>query len=82
MDAFPVFKMPTCMKHFFKGHKWWCKRCRKEAEAQFKEVCEAYWELNTQYTIEDHGSNQPPAELRLDGPPPKWLKMDTAPFPM
>ena len=81
MSYIPYFKMPACMKHFFKGHKWWCKRCRKEAEDQFKEVCEAYWELRNQYPEKPADSNQQQLELRLNGPPPKWLKMDTILFP-
>lgn len=41
----PEFSMPACWRHFFKGHKWWCRACDLETERQFREVCEAYWPL-------------------------------------
>lgn len=41
----PVFEMPACWRHFFKGHRWWCRACDRETESQFREVCEALWAL-------------------------------------
>lgn len=43
MRELPEFTMPPCMKHFFKGHKWWCKKCDEETERQFRDVCLAWW---------------------------------------
>lgn len=39
----PVFVMPPCFRHLFKGHRWWCRACDRATEDQFKEVAEAWW---------------------------------------
>lgn len=39
------FDMPACSKHFFKGHKWWCRRCDRVTEVEMREVVHALWEL-------------------------------------
>lgn len=45
-DGLPVFKMPSCVdRHFFKGYRWWCKKCRAEVERQFADVCRALWTM-------------------------------------
>lgn len=41
------FKMPACYRHFFKGCKWWCRACHREVEHQFRDVCEAYWAVQS-----------------------------------
>lgn len=39
-----TFQMPSCMwKHH--THKWWCKRCRRMVEEQFRDVCECWWSV-------------------------------------
>lgn len=39
----PKFEMPACSRHFFKANRWWCRRCHREVEGQFREVCESWW---------------------------------------
>jgi len=39
------FTLPTCHRHFFRGHRWWCRACRREANDQFREVCEVLWRV-------------------------------------
>lgn len=39
------FEMSRCHRHFFKGHKWWCRRCDRVTEDEFREVCHTMWEL-------------------------------------
>jgi hypothetical protein len=39
------FEMPTCWKHWRKGHKWWCRRCDLVAEVQFRDTVHALWKL-------------------------------------
>lgn len=43
MTAEPQFTMSTCHRHFFKGHRWWCRGCDRETEREFRDVCEAWW---------------------------------------
>jgi hypothetical protein len=38
------FEMPGCFKHF-RRNRWWCRRCHREVESQFREVAHALWEL-------------------------------------
>lgn len=46
MHTHPLkFEMPRCSRHFFKGHKWWCRRCDEATEAEMREVVHALWEL-------------------------------------
>ena len=39
------FEMPACSRHFFKGHKWWCRACDRQTEAEFRDTTWALWEL-------------------------------------
>lgn len=59
----PQFEMPGCIpKHFNKGYKWWCKRCRIEAEYQFELVCISHW--SSQRALRQ--IVDAPADTRLD----------------
>lgn len=42
----PTFKMSACHRHFFKGHRWWCRGCDRETERQFREVVELWWSVS------------------------------------
>lgn len=39
----PKFRMPACVNHLIRGHRWRCRACRREVESQFREVCELWW---------------------------------------
>lgn len=39
------FSMPACANHLIRGHRWWCSVCRREANRQFRDVCEALWRI-------------------------------------
>jgi hypothetical protein len=39
------FKMPACHRHFFKGHKWWCRKCDRHTEIEMREVVHELWTL-------------------------------------
>lgn len=61
--GFPTFKMTPCHRHFFKGHRWWCRGCDRDTERQFREVCELWWRVPREISDEllaagvrrDHG---------------------------
>lgn len=40
-----TFEMPRCHKHFFKGHKWWCKKCDRVTELDMEELVHSLWEM-------------------------------------
>lgn len=40
-----AFKMPACPRHFFKGHKWWCRRCDQATADEFRDTTHALWRL-------------------------------------
>jgi hypothetical protein len=39
------FEMPRCVKHLLVGHKWWCRKCDKETESQFRDVMHEFWKI-------------------------------------
>ena len=39
------FTMPVCFRHFFKGHKWWCRACDRVTEDEFRYTVHALWKL-------------------------------------
>jgi hypothetical protein len=48
-EPLPEFRMPTCCvgnwrsKHFFTGHRWWCKYCRQALREQAEQIAIALW---------------------------------------
>lgn len=40
-----IFQMPRCAKHFFKGHKWWCRKCDNATEYEMRLVVHELWKL-------------------------------------
>lgn len=38
------FRMPGCLKHFG-NHRWWCKKCDKVTEEDFRAACLELWKL-------------------------------------
>lgn len=39
------FTMPKCHRHFFTGHKWWCRACDRQTEVEMRDVVHKMWKL-------------------------------------
>ena len=50
-----AFKLPPCTKtqHLVRGHRLWCRGCRKETERQFKDLWNAQIVLHTRQLVID-----------------------------
>ncbi len=61
----PTFTMPTCHKHFFKGYRWWCKKCSAQVEGEFRTVCEWLWKWQRAY---GRDLPAPPSQVEPEAP--------------
>jgi hypothetical protein len=40
-----IGRLPACRRHFFKGHKWWCRACDRETARQVRALAEDHYRL-------------------------------------